>query len=153
MRPQLHHFTATYLFRKLEVPCHLWKFPCRLVIHRLLTPPYIISALPASVGEVMKPHFSMKCTNLPPIYTWQHLSHHAGPRSTSQRQHLCFPRVQLIHSEKEFLNRSSQVSICICFILEHLLLKILGTKLCNYLTSIAITNTKKTKWKHPDQGM
>lgn len=36
--------------------------------------------------------------------------------------------------EKRFLNGSSQVSNCISFILEHLLVKILRTKLCNYLT-------------------
>lgn len=35
--------------------------------------------------------------------------------------------------EKSFLNGSSYISSCISFILENLLVKKLGTKLCNYL--------------------
>ena len=79
MRPQLD-VTATYLFRKLEVPLPLMKIPMPPLtfIHHLFKPLYVISELPTFGRGVMKPHFSTKSIKSQPIYTWQHMSHHAG---------------------------------------------------------------------------
>ena len=78
MRPQLD-VTATYLFRKLEVPLPLMKIPMPPLtfIHHLFKPFHVISELPTFGRGVMKPHFSTKRIKLQPIYTWQHMSHHA----------------------------------------------------------------------------